>query len=1029
MSLKKSRAALIYPLFFLSGISGLIYEVIWVRIFGNFFGNSIYSAALVTSVFMLGLGAGSWLAGVWSDRRYQEGRSFAFIGIYGYAELGIAALGLSLALILPGLKEFSGTFARYATDGRGWHHLSLASHLGQFSAAVVLMLPATLLMGATLTLLIRQLVSENVKAAGWRIGLLYGFNTAGAALGCFCTDFLLVPKAGLLRAQFAAAALNAVVGVTAVFLARNAFVPGPGESPAAAPAPAAEAAGPRFPAGTVWPVAMALFFSGIAAMGMEIVWFRLLSASLGEFRAVFSLMLTVILVGIWLGSLAGGYSVRRWGKPLERYMLVQAVFIFATMILLMAFNGGIAEAFLMKRFMQLPAAVALPGLTQVWGVMRPILAVIGLPSLLLGFSFPLANACVQRLAQRVGRRAGGLYLANTLGAVLGALAAGFILLPNLGSQRSVLCLCSASVAAVFFLQVAKVKERPAVPWAARHGLFIVCVIIASAMLICWSLLPANYLMMNSFPRLAPGQRVLTASEGLNEMLMVIENPAGNRFLFTNGHSMSGSAPRLQRYMRAFVHIPLLQIRSPRSVLVICFGVGNTLHAASLYPTVRRLDVVDLSEQVLDHAAYFRASNHDVLEDERVSVFVNDGRLHLRMVPPAYYDLITLEPPPISFAGVSSLYSREFYRLARSRLKDGGFVSQWLPLYQVSPQMGLSMVRAFIDVFPNAVLLSGMEKELIIVGRAGPLSVWDPDLCSRQVADAPAVQADLECIHMGTMTEMAGTFVANSDDLKRVTARVDPVTDDNRSMEYGMLSKFTDTGLPRQLFRVEGIAAWCPDCFANGRPRAVVRGLDKYLAALDLLYRSDAFLFFRGAWGAMGGSDIDFIDRDGSLGTVVSRFPYLGEVLASPLTGSLEKVVHRQADGPWSAQNPDHAAHAAADADIREAMNVLRAGYLPAAVEWFKKAVESDENNVSARFGLGYALYYGEDFVGALGQYRRGLELAPDNAAAWLSLASACQKAGRLNEELEALKRVLKLRPNCAEATDRLNPLLKNSDAR
>jgi spermidine synthase len=1029
MSLKKSRAALIYPLFFFSGISGLIYEIIWVRIFGNFFGNTIHSAALVTSVFMLGLGAGSYLAGVWSDSRYQKGKSFTFIGVYGYIELGIAVLGLLLALILPVLKEFSGTFARYATDARGWHHLSLAAHISQFSAAVVLMLPATLLMGATLTLLIRQLVSENVKAAGWRIGLLYGFNTAGAALGCFSTDFLLVPKAGFLRAQLIAAALNTAVGVTAILLARNAFSPGAGELLPAAPAAAGDAAEPRSPAGTIWPVAMALFFSGVAAMGMEIVWFRLLSASLGEFRAVFSLMLTVILMGIWLGSLAGGYSVRRWGRPLERYMLVQALFIFATMLLLVAFNGSSAEAFLMKRIMQLPAAVALPRLTQIWGVMRPILAVIGLPSLLLGFSFPLANACVQRLELRVGRRAGSLYLANTLGAVLGALAAGFILLPNLGSQRSVFILCFASGLAILFLQVARAKAHPAVPWRVRHGLFIVCAVIVSGVLISWSLLPGNYLLMNSFPRLAPEQRILTVSEGLNEMLMIVENPSGQRFLLTNGHSMSGTAPRLQRYMRAFVHIPLLQIRSPRSVLVICFGVGNTLQAASLYPTVQRLDVVDLSEQILEHAAYFRASNRDILKDKRVSVFINDGRLHLRMVPPAYYDLITLEPPPISFAGVSSLYSREFYRLARSRLKDGGFVSQWLPLYQVSPEIGLSMVRAFLDVFPNAVLLSGMKKELIIVGRASSHSVLDPVVYARNIASAPAVQADLDRIHMGTLMEMAGTFVANSDDLKRATAHADPVTDDNRSMEYGMLSKFTDTGLPRELFHVQGIAAWCPDCFESGRPRACAMELDKYLAALDLLYRSDAFLSFRGAWGAMGGSDIDFIDRDGSLGTVVSRFPYLGEVLASPLTGSLEKVVHREADGPGPVQNQGNAFYADAAAAIRKAMEVLRAGRLAAAAGWFKKAVVLDENNVSARFGLGYALYYGEDFDGALVQYRRGLELAPDNATAWLSLASACQEAGRLNEEMDALKRVLQLRPNCAEAADRLNRLLKNSGGR
>lgn len=1024
MVLKKNRATLPYLLFFFSGISGLIYEVVWVRVFGNFFGNTIYSASLVTSVFMLGLGAGGYAVGIWSDNRYRSGKGGGFLRIYGYAELGIAVSGLALALVLPRLQEFLESFARYAAAGRGWQHLSLATHLGQFLTAAVLMLPATLLMGATLTLLIRQLVSENVNSAGWKIGLLYGFNTAGAALGCFATDLLLVPKVGLLRTQLIALSLNAAVGLTAILLSPGADAPGPATPPQASTVRAEAGSVQQAPAGTVWPVTVALFFIGSASMGMEIVWFRLLSASLGEFRVVFSLMLTVILAGIWLGSLAGGYSFKRWGKPLERYMIVQAVFIFSSTVLLVAFNGSIAEAYLMKRFLQLPAGTGLSGLTQMWGVLRPILAVIGLPSLLMGFSFPLANACVQRLERRVGRRAGGLYLANTCGAVLGALAAGFVLLPNVGSQRAVLALCLLSGLGIFFLQAAKLKDDPAGSWRARYGLFSLCAAMLIGVLVIWSLLPANHLMMNSFPRLAAGQRILASSEGLNEMLLVVEDRTGDRFLMTNGHSMSGTALKLQRYMRAFVHIPLLQMSSPRSVLVICFGIGNTLHAASLHPTVRQLDVVDLSEQILDHAAFFRESNRDILADKRVSVFVNDGRLHLQMLPPAQYDLITLEPPPITFAGVSSLYSREFYALARSRLKNGGFMTQWLPLYQVAPAIGLSMVRAFLDVFPNAVLLSGWGKELIIVGCKSPVFVFDPAACSANLALAPQVQADLERLHLGTLTEIVGTFVANSADLEQATFGAAPVTDDNRSMEYGMFSKFGDTGLARELFHVQGIAGWCPDCFVKSTPRPEIARLGRYLAALNILYQSDAFPSFRNAWGAMAGSDIDFLDRDGSLGAVVSRYPYLREVLASPLTGSLEKIVARTADGPWSISGVSEIPYPDAATNIRMAMKLLRCGRLHDSLAWFRRAVALDGNDASARFGLGYALFYAGDYPGAQEQYRHGLAIAPENIEARLSLASALHGAGMVADEVAELRQVLILDPGYSRAADRLSRLLK-----
>ena len=173
-------------------------------------------------------------------------------------------------------------------------------------------------------------------------------------------------------------------------------------------------------------------------------------------------------------------------------------------------------------------------------------------------------------------------------------------------------------------------------------------------------------------------------------------------LVTNGHPMSSTELLSQRYMRAMAHIPLLTIDNPESVLVICYGVGNTAQAATLHPSVRRVEVVDLSRHVLDHSSYFKETNGDVLTDPLVAVYVNDGRHHLQMQPEASYDLITLEPPPIVHAGVAALYSKEFYERARTRLKPKGYMSQWLPAYGVRQTMIFSMTRAFVDIFPNAV---------------------------------------------------------------------------------------------------------------------------------------------------------------------------------------------------------------------------------------------------------------------------------------------------------------------------------------
>jgi spermidine synthase len=179
-------------------------------------------------------------------------------------------------------------------------------------------------------------------------------------------------------------------------------------------------------------------------------------------------------------------------------------------------------------------------------------------------------------------------------------------------------------------------------------------------------------------------------------------------------------------MRALAHIPLLSMDEPRSALVIGFGVGNTTHAASLHPTMQRIEVADLSKDVLAAAGYFSDANGNVLENSRVSVFVNDGRQHLQIVEPESYDLITLEPPPIAYAGVAALYSRDFYSLAKTRLKPGGFVSQWLPAYQVPTSTTLAMIRAFIDVFPNAVLLSAGTARTTRSNRI----VWSPRCLGR-----------------------------------------------------------------------------------------------------------------------------------------------------------------------------------------------------------------------------------------------------------------------------------------------------------
>jgi len=829
----------VYILFLISGVSGLVYQVIWVREFGSVFGNTVHSASAVTAVFMCGLGVGSFVVGRFSDRRHRNDLRQP-LRAYGVFEIGIGLLGLGVALALPELEGLSAHFSQYELGREGWFELTAASHLFRYAAALLLLAPITFLMGGTLTLLIRYVVADDLGATGWRVGALYGVNTLGAALGAFATDFALIPNLGILKAELVAVALNGIAGVGALLLAARR-----GEAGSAALAETEEdvdaprdAAADHRVAGT----AATLFATGFVAMGFEIVWFRYLISGLGAQRSIFSLLMGVILVGIALGSILGGHLVRRHGKPVPLFLGAQTSFIFVALAPMAAFGSDLFRVVLEGTPSSLRVvaeiALSLPAIT----------AVVGLGALLMGCTFPFANAHVQRVRASVGGRAGALYLANTFGNVAGSLVTGFLLLPTLGQQRSLAVLTGCGAIALVPLYLSSRSRKEAGPAeegeAVSPRFFAACI---AGILLClggWLALPEHHLLnaVRQQPGSETGQRVVAISEGINESIVVLER-IGERALYTNGHSMSATGFAAQRYMRLFAHFPLLNAEDPRSVLVICFGVGTTLHAASLHPSVERLDVVDLSKNVLRQAHYFSETNRDVLEMDRVSVHVNDGRQHLRMQPPASYDLITLEPPPIAHAGVASLYTTEFYSLARSRLGEGGFMTQWLPAYQVSTEVNLSIIRSFLEVFPNAALLSGFKRELILVGSTGPAPQLDPARIRERLDRNPALREELEAMGAGSLTALAAAFVAGPLALEQATRDVRPVTDDLPLMEYSPDAIHFGTRLPRAIFDSWELRTWCPGCFDGRRPIADLAELTDLVAALRSYHQSDGFLDF------------------------------------------------------------------------------------------------------------------------------------------------------------------------------------------
>ena len=975
---------MIYLLFFFSGLSGLIYQVVWVRMFGNVFGNTIHSASIVVAVFMLGLGAGSYLVGAWADRRYARmtdgsARPNVLVRAYGQFELAIAAMGLCIAIILPHLGALSAIVSSYVREPSGWYALSTASYVARAGIAVGLLAPMTLLMGGTLTLLIRHLVQRDLELGGWRIAMLYGINTAGAAVGAVLTDFTLVPSLGLFGTQGVAVFCNVVAGGGAMAVAAKVRLKP--DATAKKPRKRADQGRPLHPNVTVnvgaelarpgrlaafetlkpdravaW-TAVAMAMTGLAALGMEILWFRHFSILLGGFRAVFSLLLAIILAGIGIGSLAGGAICRRTGRPAEWFMAVQALFVASTLAGL-----ALADVDLIN---QDDTAAAAGTLAELWFNAWPMLVEVAVPALLMGFSFPLANAVIQRVEASVGRRAGILYLANTAGAVAGSLAAGFVLLPMFGLQRSATMLMILAALAVVPLSLT--ERRPLRALAAP-------LFIAGAALALWLQLPADYVTLRALGTLDGGERRLVVSDGFTELIAVTEVPKG-RTLVTNGHAMSSTWPLSQRYMRALAHIPLLSIERPETVLVIGFGVGNTTHAATLHPSVQRVELADLSRDILAHAAYFAEGNKGVLDDPKVVVHINDGRQHLQMRPAGSYDLVVLEPPPIAYAGVSALYSREFYELARSRLKPNGYISQWLPTYQVPSEIALAMVRAFVDVFPQSVLLSGAASDLLLLGTNGPRIEIDPAAVAAALSRAPAVRADLERIDLGAVHEIVGTFVGSARTLGDATRGLAPVVDDRPTQEYGVRSMLSiGHGVPASIIDLTRVAEWCPRCFLDGTPVPAVQDLAAYLKLLGLAY--DAASAEVAAAGRLAETE----------GRTVAGSAYLGAIV--PESAELHNVL---------------------------GLALAERGQLDSAIAEFRQALRLAPDNAPAHWHLGAALASQGAPGEATAHLARSVELDPANSQAHGDLGLVLALQGRLDEAAGHLQRAIALDPQAEDA--------------
>ncbi|WP_085745680.1 fused MFS/spermidine synthase [Pseudomonas sp. R45(2017)] len=733
-----SRIALIVPalLLCISGAAALIYQVLWIKQLSLVVGVEVYAITTGISAFFAGLAFGGWLFGRWADRLHQP------VVLYAILEVLVAALGVGATFALSLSAPVFAWLQQY---------VGVLAWILPFALVGV---PA-LLMGGTLPVLVRSLASAPGKAGGQ----LYAANTLGAIAGTLLAAFVLVATFGVRGSALFAAMFNLLAAAGALWWQHQQPV-----TKAAAVKHLSEQSPDRT---ALWLYAVA----GGVALGYEVVWSQSIVQFMSTRTYAFAVVLATYLAGLFLGSALLSRRVDRIRDPWGVFgLLIVGAGLIALLEIALLGRWLVMAQTQAEIWLLALGAAELAGMSARFAVAA--LSIVFLPTLLLGAAFPLAL----RLSVgngRVGRDVGAVVAFNTLGGIIGVLLCGFLLIPLLGLVRT-LGLLAVIAAAIGYLAVRKghgVKKG-------RRQAVVALGLVSVALAL---LTPVDKLAS-----LLPGARNGTLAfyeEGRGGTVAVVTQGKGqNAFqrLYIQGVSNTGDAMPSLRYMRIQALLPLLiHNGEPRSALVIGFGTGITAGALLKYPGLEHRVVAELLPSVIKAAPLFKG-NFNAASDPGVDVRLRDGRQELLRSPQSY-DLITLEPPPPSAAGVVNLYSRDFYQLAASRLQKHGLVAQWLPLPTQNIEDSRSLVRSFLDVFPYANVWTSEFHEMLLVGSMEPIELDVTKISQRFQQDS--VRSTLQDVGIGSPAALLSTWVTGRAGLERFAADAPAVTDDQPRIEY------------------------------------------------------------------------------------------------------------------------------------------------------------------------------------------------------------------------------------------------------
>lgn len=721
---RSSKSGILLFLFFLSGTSSLVYEIVWQRMMMLTFGASAPATASILTSFFLGIALGSWLAGRWIGRFKNTLRAYSAV------ELGIGLAALAVPFLLS------------AADGL-YRHVFMALDTGpgfsfgyRFLMSVLTVLPATFGMGATVPVM-NRLLHEHGRGIGGSVATAYGINTLGAVTGCLLTGLVLIRYFGMQSSIFLALALNASVVLIAFMKSRK----------EGSPSPAADVrtAGPTAPSirGRGALLISVYFVSGFLALAYEVTWLRILAIFNTNSIITFSIAVAVYLAGFSTGSLLLYHRLAKHWSGM-------------TLFFLSNFGAGVAALAL------IPVFYFFPDLTEgligpsdsgyASGMLRLITAealtsllMMFIPAMFLGLAYPALCRSLIEHSKRVAADSGFYYLVGNLGSMMGVFWTGLFIIPALGLVGTLGALIASSI----FLGSILLMVHSDIPrkwvWQTASAVLIVL-----ALHYAWTGTPfaREGHLVRAFGtwisyHAGISSKILRYRSGASATVMVKETRQGlsaprHRRIYIDDQPVAATDPNALVDSKMLAHIPLLLHPDPRRALTVGFGSGGT--SWSMVTHGIQVDAVEIEPEVIRSASFFADQNFDVLNSPSFHLILNDARNYLYLTE-QLYDVISTDVTNLQYKQNGNLYTREYFELLKKRLRPGGIACVWIPIIGNEDQKIL--FRTFQTVFPHASLwyMDHIGTTFfIMIGTPGPLKIDFNRL--RDGMALPAVARDL-----------------------------------------------------------------------------------------------------------------------------------------------------------------------------------------------------------------------------------------------------------------------------------------------